>query len=613
MVDPAVLANDIVATVVSVLVTPALWLGLFLWAWTRPQAAHASGFGRMTFWLLLPGAFLASAANAPFFYWTGDVLAINIGGALVPILLSLILLRNSFGGAEWRPVGTFVLFLTAETVLEFAAVVLIPSPTVNTLVVGGIGAGTVLVAAVVPIAWTPRASEAARTRLRGVTVLGLTSGALVVTFLNSQAIPGLGIVSSYPAFLLAPVAVGVLAVVAARGLWKAPGVSGLAAGYAAATWGTLLGADLLRQPPLYGSGPAALFAIGGAGIQDLVYLAGLLAAGAGLFACTVWPRFPRPALAVPASPPASPDAFLRSAAELVDRGEISAAIVSSVAAAEASAQRARGLWQIPPPEGADRAWDALPVAGYVRSDYRNLRAQLGVPMADLREGRRSLLMASFLVRLGKDLGRLRFAALPRRALATVIDFALVTTPAALLVIGLALRLPGTSNELLAGLPLNTVVFGYVAYAFLYFVLLDRIYGASVGKRFLRLAVTDRRLARPSLLQSLLREAPKLVPIAALGYGAGPALVLLLHPQAGVPSPLGINFNQFAGALLLGTALVVVLIAFAFGAILVSRGAERQRLGDQWAATWVVDRRTATPAWGAARSAPAPEPAPAPSG
>ncbi len=51
----------------------------------------------------------------------------------------------------------------------------------------------------------------------------------------------------------------------------------LPAAFVAGTFGVLVGADVLRQPPLYPSSSPGLYIIGGAGVFDLVYLSGLLA------------------------------------------------------------------------------------------------------------------------------------------------------------------------------------------------------------------------------------------------------------------------------------------------------------------------------------------------
>ena len=97
MVDPLVLTADIVETSVYLATPPLLWALLFLGAWGDEAEARESGFGRRTFWLLLPGAFLGELANLPFFGWTGDILTINFGGGVIPLVLSVVLMGRGLG------------------------------------------------------------------------------------------------------------------------------------------------------------------------------------------------------------------------------------------------------------------------------------------------------------------------------------------------------------------------------------------------------------------------------------------------------------------------------------------------------------------------------------
>ncbi len=150
MIDPIALTNDIVGNVSSLALPALLWALIYLLAWEQGPFATSIGFGRRTFWLLLPGALLAS----------------------------LVLLPIQPGANDWL------------------------------------------------------------------------------------AIPGVGIEESFPMYLLPPFGAGGGAVVAAE--WVFPGGEGLAlpAAYVAGTFGVLVGADVLREPPLYiAGGPAGLYAI----------------------------------------------------------------------------------------------------------------------------------------------------------------------------------------------------------------------------------------------------------------------------------------------------------------------------------------------------------------
>lgn len=606
MVDPWVLTNDVIGGIGSTILTPVLWIGLFLWAWSRPADALVSGFGRMAFWLLLPGAALSSLADVPILPWAGDVLAINIGGALIPIALTLVLLHRGLGDSRWNLTAAALLIVAAETALQFLFVILL-SPFWSGLLVVVAAGGTVAYASIVLPSWFARPAA-----LRALTFVGLVSIAIPLTFFTSESVPAVGIVSVFPYYLIGPGVVGIIAVLIAVAVWGRPAYAGLGIGYGAATLGTLLGADVLRQPPLYAGARGELLAIGGAGVQDLVYFSGLLAVGAGLlitwFGLRGRPGDSRTALPLPPTPEQS----LRSAAQRLSTGDPTGAIQDSIAASQGATERVRTIYQLPPPGEPAAGWEGLPVAPYVANDYRNLVATAQGPSPSPREAFRTLSMATQFVRLGRDLSRLRFGAPAPRAWAALLDLLVVTAPAAALWVYLAYTQPGGPYAVLAGLPFNLSVFGYIGYAMLYFVAGDALFGVTVGKWLLHLKVTDRGYARPTGLQSFVREAPKAVSIYIIGELGAPGLLFLLRSHSSALSLSGVDL-VFTGAVLVGLTFLAVAAALAIGGVQVLRDSERQRLGDRWASTWVVNRRGVTPAWGATRSPSAVPPGPAPPG
>ncbi|MGC2289921.1 MAG: DUF1614 domain-containing protein [Thermoplasmata archaeon] len=605
MVDPWVLTNDVIGNVGGLVLTPLLWIGLFAWAWSRPADARASGFGRMAFWLLLPGALLSSLADVPFLPWAGDVLAINLGGALIPIALTLVLLRRELGTPGWRLAGIVLLIVAAETATQFA-IVLVSTSFLSGLLVLAAAGGTVASAAVALPLWTTRPAA-----MRAVTFVALVSVAISFTFFSSQAIPGVGIVSTFPFYLVGPIVVGLAAAWVATAVWGVAAYRGLGIGYGTGTLGTLIGADVLRQPPLYTGAGGELLAIGGAGVQDLVYFSGLLALGTGLLFVLIRSRgAPSDSSA---SAPLSPELSLRAAAERLAKGDPAGAIRDSVIASQGATDRVRSIFQLPSPVQPAAAWEGLPVAPYVANDYRNFIACKDEPAPTPREAIRNLAMATQFVRLGRDLTRIRFAAPGRRGWAAVVDLAVVTAPALVLWSVLAWTQPGGLYGILDGLPFNLAVFGYVGYAVLYYVVCDALFGVTIGKSLFHLTVTDRTYARPTLLQSFVREAPKAVPIFVIGEFGAPALLFLLLASSSSLSAFGTNLTFLTGAVLVGIVLVTVIASLAIGGVQVSRDSERQRLGDRWASTWVVDRRAVTPAWGATRTTSAVPPGPAPPG
>src|SRR5580698_9621673 len=83
MVDGITITLDVVETSVYFVAPGLLWLFVFLLAYCDDELARGSGFGRITFWLLLPAALLGEFANVLIFGLRSDLLAVNVGGGLV--------------------------------------------------------------------------------------------------------------------------------------------------------------------------------------------------------------------------------------------------------------------------------------------------------------------------------------------------------------------------------------------------------------------------------------------------------------------------------------------------------------------------------------------------
>ncbi|MCI4354001.1 MAG: hypothetical protein L3K06_01375, partial [Thermoplasmata archaeon] len=140
MVDGLLLTTDIVETAVYLVTPPLLWMGLFVLAWGDERTSRESGFGRRTFWLLLPGALLGSFTNLLFFHWSGDFLGINVGGGLIPLVLSVLLLVRIFGDRA-RFLALFLIAFAVESYLLLVAVLLLPDGPALDLLVGALGLG----------------------------------------------------------------------------------------------------------------------------------------------------------------------------------------------------------------------------------------------------------------------------------------------------------------------------------------------------------------------------------------------------------------------------------------------------------------------------------------
>ena len=625
MVDPGQLSVDILENVISLALPASLWAFLFLLAWGPRSFGESLGFGRSAFWLLLPGALLATFALVPFAPVSNDWVAVSFGGALFPLFVG----ARGFGRAApplGRSLFRFLAFITVEGAVLLLLVLPISGPIVQAVAALGVDSDTalVLVVLIASAVWTalaltlllssgrpstPAEASAGRANRAIAFTLSLTAGVLVSTFAASSAVPGVGIVEPFPLFLLPPIAAGFGAALLASRVFPGEEAFSLPVAYFAATFGVLLGADLLRQPPLYGSGPAGLYTIGGAGVLDLVYLSGLLALAAAYLGHRALGRAASIGIARPAPGAPTPVGRLGQAFRAGVQGELNDSLLASARSAREAAEQARRLLEVPDAP-AERPWQGLPVPGWVVSDQANLDAVAGTGTSDGREGFRAWLTARWLVYLGRELSQRRFGSLRARITAYLIDLALVTGPAAVLWAVVAFATPGDLTDLLTSVPYNAAIYGFVAFAFLYAVVLETATGTSLGKRLLGLVVRDRKLRSPGFMAVLVRNVSLLPTFTVVGIGG--ALAVAFGLKSGLTGSVTVAGIPVSGGVLATVGVLVFVVGGvglfgALGVLAILATSERQRLGDLLAGTWVVRAPSGAPPAGE-REAPPPPPA-----
>ncbi len=604
MVDPIELALDISSSAVPLAIPALGWLALFLLAWERPTFAEALGLGSRTFWLLFVGSILGWLANLPIAMIEGSLLAVDLSGAAFPFVIAALLIARLGRGsrrASWAAALGFAAFGSAVI-----ALLVVAPPWAGS--VGAIaGVGAVSAALAVALARAPgRSFSQAVPATRLAIWFVLTVGVSVTTYALATPSPGVGVSEPYPLYLLPPVAVGVLAVA----IWPAgpDRAFGLPIAYASSALGVLVGADVWRQPGLYGAGTVQLYSIGGAGILDLVYLSPLLALLAAL--ATYWfvdGRWRLPSDTVVRDGPPRLDAAFSRAFDAGARGEIRASIEASCEAARLAAVNAHRLLASEP-AGPD-PWNGLDVPSWVHADFANLSALAKSGSDDTRDGIRAYLAARGLAGIATRLVRRRYAKPSARIVAFLIDLAIVTGPAAALWVAITASTGGSLDRLLSSPTFLAAAYGYPAAAFLYFALGDRWTGQTIGKAAMRIAVRDRALERPSLLASLVRESTKLALLTVVGIGGALAVALAWHGAGGLAGgDLTTSVGALPAILVGATVAAGTALLGAIGLLIVLWSDERQRLGDRFAGTWVVTSRpTAT----RPSPAPPPEPRPAP--
>ncbi|MCI4356514.1 MAG: RDD family protein [Thermoplasmata archaeon] len=580
MVDGGSVVWNIAQTVAFLAATPLLWLFLYLFTWEDSGRAKAAGFGRSTFWLLVVGGILGILGDIPILPIGRFVLGISVAGGLIPLVLSTIFLVRLSADSRQSHLP-FAGLIAAETAAALVAVVVLP---------GLFAPFAVLVCALVASAVAINRFAPPVAPALGA-AFALISAAIVVTFLATSSEVGYGIVSEFPFYLFAPVGVGVVAVAVIEAL-HLPSFSAFPLAYSTATIGVLIGADVLRQPPLYGPGVGQFFVIGGAGPTDLLYLSGLVAVVAAwgfdrvLHRPTSRPVPEAPTLAVP-------EVLLRSAVTVALSGDPATATRLAGEAADVAVARARLLTGAPP-SPPDRPWSGLPVPTWVDLDHRNLRALVTSRERRPRDAPRAWWTARWLVRVARDISRKRFARPSLRLTAGSVDAAVLLVPAFALWLAIDLGSTGSATALITSAWFNAAAVGYAAWGLVYFVVAEAAFGTTLGKRWLGLVVTDRALRRPAPIPALLRNLPKLVPLFVIGIVGADLTFLALRGGADLTvGPAGIVPFLTAVVALLVVLVLGVSIPTAAGGLAISWSAESQRIGDVLAGTWVVTAQPLT--------------------
>ncbi len=593
MVGAGLLTADIASVAISLALPGIAWTVLFALAWRDPDFAESLGFGSRTFWLLFPGALLASFALLPVALVRSDVLAVSFAGAAFPLAVGLLSIGR-LAPAFRRSLTAWLGAISAETAALLALVLLADAGDLGPAgAAGGLDLAVVLGAAAMGVVGLAILRGVAGRVDRGLEVAYLlTSGVLVLTFVGSAAIPGVGISEGFPYFLLPPMAAGAVAVLLAG--WAFPGRAALAlpVSFLASGWGVVLGADVLREPPLYTSGPSGLYAVGGAGVLDLVYLSCFLGLLAAWGVHRILRRPSAPVGPVPEAV-ASPTAKLREAYVRGTAHAFGASLLASAAAGRAAALQAHRLRGSAPTDPS-RPWVGLGMPGWVVSDQANLERVARAGSTEPREAVRAFVTARALVRWASGIGRARFASLGQRLLAFGIDVAVLGAVATAVFAGIVLATPGGVDAALDSLALNAGVYAFVALSLVYFAVSEQRSGATLGKRLVGIEVRDRALGPIDGLSAFVRNTP-LAPVLTL-YGLGLAIGCAIALRGIATSASLVGLGLPAGTLVLLTlaafVLAGILLVGLFGIVTIILTPEHQRVGDLWARTWVVRRVSA---------------------
>ncbi len=563
MVPWPTIVLDVSSVVVYTAVLPCFLALFYLLAWKESATFRVIPLTPSLFWVLLVGGFVGSIANIPFFFFHGSIMAVNVGGALVPVAIGLTLLVATVPKGSRTPIevglGLWVLgTVIATTLVAFRA----PSP-------------WIIIGYVLPLPAFLVFQDLHRPDARAMAVglYGILAVVTIATFLTTQVIPSEGIVSVFPNYLLPPFLAAVLAI-SFQSLRKEGLAFALPLAYACATLGDLVGADIVHQPSLYAPGvPPILGAIGGAGYEDLVYLSGLIAIGITFGFVILLERMRG---AHPPEPYGYRPGGIARAIDSFERLRYSEVASQSLVAVDARAARIRD--HIGLPIGSpDIGVAGIPSNPLVAADYANLSVAAHRSAPERESAYRALTTGFYLLGALDLLLQRRLATIAQRVQAFLIDLVVTMVPAGLALLGVYRfwQLTGVSSAL-NSMDYEAALLAASSYPFVVFVVAEWWWGVTPGKRLLGLQVWNRDFTRPGLVESLGRNIPKLVTTTALVYGFGIAVPLFYA---------GWDSSTAGVAIFLG-GIIVAAMAGAVAFVVVATNPFRRRVGDLLTGTLV---------------------------
>jgi uncharacterized RDD family membrane protein YckC/uncharacterized membrane protein len=255
---------DVASQVLSLLIMAGGFVLLLELARESPSSVKEAGLQQHEALFLAVGGFAGLLFSIPVFLMGSSLLALNIGGAIVPMSISLYLLGRRLGRTC---LVMYVSILCGFTIL-FAHDATYPVRLANaqpTLPVA-------YAAVAIPLAFVVASARSGRKTGYALS-LSLLSFVVIayLTFYTTSFDPSLGIISEFPYFLLPMLVPPLIAIVAFRHDLSMAS----AAAYSSGSLGVMVGADIVRVPVLV-TQQGIVGAIGGAGGLDLIYLSGLV-------------------------------------------------------------------------------------------------------------------------------------------------------------------------------------------------------------------------------------------------------------------------------------------------------------------------------------------------
>ncbi len=523
------------------------------------------GLTRVTISFLVVGSFFGFLGNIPIFGMDHTIIAINIGGAIIPLTLSYIFIKKIFDSKSY-----YIFFIAGVVIFVVGNLFIFiyeNSPFINVLY-SNIPLYCLIFTAILDISIIPFFTK----KVDLIASMILLEFIAFLTYSITVVVPSQGIESSFPYYLMPSIAASFISLF----IWRKDNMRTTLASYFSSTIGVLTGADIFHQPSLYGPKISIIGSIGGAGPMDMVFQAGLIS-----FAITLlfihWNKInSENRLSEEENGIVSRSIYLTNALSSLKYGKYKESMDYSKKALDVILNE---FMQMTSSFSINDLSNIIPVKYFNSGDYYNMSNIYDSKTYNYENAydvyRASIHMISL---LDEFKGRYILANFKDRFIANAIDIVIFTVPLFLILLFKMKGLPFANiTNFIQTIQFNLIMLFYTSLFIIYVILSEYSFGKSMGKYFMNLEVRAITYRSIGFVQSLTRNItrlPMLYLLFAISTDSAITMDLLFFALNNSPITIVqivINIVIFIMLLL----LLTVVIPYSF----MKKGVWRQRFGD----------------------------------
>jgi|GEM_PF-3592525 uncharacterized membrane protein/uncharacterized RDD family membrane protein YckC len=542
------------ATLFTFLIPICTFIMLYIGTFDFSKSFSGVLITKKEFYLLFFGSLLGMLGNIPVIVYGETFLGVNVGGAVIPIILSVYFFKKKFS------LDTREMLLLSGIIASLSVV--------YTLILNAnlmqwsmkvypyrfyIVAGIFVTSAIIGFTYY-------HARKRDVCLYGIAAFEVVafLTYAVTQYVPELGIASEFPYYLIPSVGGALISLIIFRG--KA---EGLLFGYSTTTFGVLVGADIFHLPEIYHTSKVFAGAIGGAATMDMVFLGGLITLLLLLpFTGKKFWHY-SPAFSRYSRVDSTVRNLMTEAWVLYQSAKYNLALEKAIQAIDV-------FYKLVARDNKSVS-DFLRERGklYALYDYNVLLSEARRADLNQYDAYRALNAAHFILGEIERCRQMTYADIYSRVVAYLIDIVisvLIILPFAIVAGVFIYKNPQELNEIIL-IGFSSLV---GAVCFLYFTVLEYFTGRTIGKRVMHIKVMELYGGKIGVSAAMMRNLTRFIALTILSY----SITFVIMPDL---------IYQATGAAL----GFVFLIASGFSIIFIARSKHAQRLGDLLGDTVVV--------------------------